>query len=77
LSWLETIYRDVRHGCRLLVRRPGFATVAVLTLGVGLGTMTVAFSAVNAFFIALFIGSAWLFRHATRQHPPADAAPEG
>ncbi len=52
MSWLETIYRDVRHGCRLLVRRPGFATVAVLTLGVGLGTMTVAFSAVNAFFIA-------------------------
>jgi predicted permease len=51
MAQLENIYRDVRHACRLLARRPGFAVVAVLTLAVGLGTMTVAFSAVNAFFI--------------------------
>ncbi|HLG59699.1 MAG TPA: ADOP family duplicated permease [Vicinamibacterales bacterium] len=49
---LETIYLDIRLACRLLARRPGFAAVAVLTLAVGLATMTVAFSAVNAFFIA-------------------------
>jgi hypothetical protein len=30
---------------------------------------------VNAFFIALFIGSAWLFRRAARRQPPTDAAP--
>jgi predicted permease len=48
----ETVARDIRHACRLLARRPGFAAAAVLTLAVGLGTMTVAFSAVNAFFIA-------------------------
>jgi predicted permease len=52
MQQLETICRDVRHACRLLARRPGFAVTAVLTLAVGLGTMTVAFSAVNAFFIA-------------------------
>jgi putative ABC transport system permease protein len=52
MQLLETIYGDVRHACRSLARRPGFAAVAVLTLAVGLGTMTVAFSAVNAFFIA-------------------------
>jgi predicted permease len=52
MQQLETIYRDIRHACRLLARRPGFAIVAVLTLAVGLGTMTVAFSAVNAFFFA-------------------------
>jgi hypothetical protein len=29
----------------------------------------------NGFFVALFIASAWLFRHAARKHPPADARP--
>ena len=29
----------------------------------------------NAIFVALFIGSAWLFRHAPRRQPPADAGP--
>jgi hypothetical protein len=49
---LESIVRDVRHACRSLARRPSFAAVAVITLAVGIGTMTVAFSAVNAFFLA-------------------------
>jgi len=30
---------------------------------------------VNAFFIALFLGSAWLFRRAARKQPPAGAGP--
>ena len=29
----------------------------------------------NGLFVALFIGSAWLFRHAAREQPPADAGP--
>jgi hypothetical protein len=29
----------------------------------------------NGFFVALFIGSAWLFRHAARERPRADAGP--
>jgi hypothetical protein len=29
----------------------------------------------NGFFMALFIGSAWLFRHAGRRQPPAHARP--
>ena len=28
----------------------------------------------NGFFVALFVGSAWLFRHAARKRPPAGAA---
>ena len=32
---------------------------------------------VNALFVALFIGSAGLFRLAARRQPPTDAAPEG
>jgi hypothetical protein len=30
----------------------------------------------NGFFVALFIGSAWLFRHAARKQPPVDAGPQ-
>jgi hypothetical protein len=30
----------------------------------------------NGFFVALFIGSAWLFRHAAREQPPAGARPQ-
>ncbi len=30
----------------------------------------------NGFFVALFIGSAWLFRHAAREQPRADAGPQ-
>lgn len=52
MRWLESVCGDVRYSCRALARRPGFAAVAVLTLAVGLGTMTVAFSAVNALFLA-------------------------
>ena len=31
----------------------------------------------NAFFAMLFLGSAWLFRKAAREQPPAGAVPEG
>jgi predicted permease len=48
---LETTCRDVRYAFRQLKRRPGFAAVAVLTIAVGLGTMTVAFTAVDVFIV--------------------------
>jgi hypothetical protein len=32
---------------------------------------------VNGFFVALFVGSAWLFRRAARKHPRVGAGPEG
>ncbi len=31
----------------------------------------------NGFFVALFLGSAWLFRNAARERTPAGAGPEG
>ena len=31
----------------------------------------------NGFFVALFLGSAWLFRNAAREQPPGGAGPEG
>jgi putative ABC transport system permease protein len=40
--------RDVRVALRGLARNPGFATVAVLTIGIGVGATTAVFSAVDA-----------------------------
>jgi predicted permease len=41
---LEMISQDLRYGWRLLVRRPGFTAVAILMLGLGLGTSVTIFS---------------------------------
>lgn len=42
----------VRHAIRQLVREPGFAAMATLTLGLGLGATTAFFSVVNGLFLA-------------------------
>jgi predicted permease len=45
---MENLIRDVRHGARLLARRPGFTAVAVASLALGVGLNTTLFSVVNA-----------------------------
>jgi putative ABC transport system permease protein len=46
-AWLDVLRRDVRFGVRTLIRRPGFAIVAVLTLGFGMGATTAVFSLID------------------------------
>ena len=47
LLW-DQISRDFRHALRLLWRRPGFASIVILTLALGIGANTAIFSVVNA-----------------------------
>jgi predicted permease len=45
--WLEDLLQDVRYALRTLRQRPGFAAVALLTLGLGCGATTVMFTLIN------------------------------
>jgi predicted permease len=40
--------RDIRLGLRLMIRNPGFTTLAVVTIGLGIGATTAVFSVVDA-----------------------------
>lgn len=43
-SMVSTLLQDLRYGCRMAFRSPGFTAVAVLTLAVGIAVNTTVFS---------------------------------
>jgi predicted permease len=48
---VESIWKDLRHGARLLGRNPMFAFVAILTLALGTGANTAMFEIANAVWL--------------------------
>src|SRR5262245_9337796 len=45
------MWSDLRYGLRLFLARPGFTSVAILTLAIGIGANTAIFSAVTALLV--------------------------
>jgi hypothetical protein len=53
-AWVDDLRRDVAYGARTLVRTPAFTAVAIVTLALGIGAVTIIYSVLRNVVLTRF-----------------------
>jgi predicted permease len=72
---MTTLLRDLRHAVRMLARNPGFAAVAILTIGIGIGANTTIFSWMRSMLLNPLPGATQPERIVAIENTAPDGAP--
>src|SRR5271167_3375167 len=51
INYIENLIQDIRYGLRMLARSPGFTSVVILSLALGIGANTAIFSLIDALML--------------------------